>query len=260
MAGSAAFFDLDKTVIAKSSTLAFSRPLHHAGFLSRRMLMKAGMAQLFYVIFGADQKQLERGRDQMLTLTRGWRKAELERLVTETLEEVAAPLVYAEALFLIDEHLRQDRRVVIVSASPEEIVAPIARFFGVNEVIATRNKTDADGRFVGELEQYVQGSGKVDAIARYAAAEDIDLAASYAYSDSATDIPMLEMVGHPVAVNPDRDLKEHAETEEWPILEFTRQVAPADRLVQRNPILSGAALAGAAALVAFLLARRRNNG
>ena len=70
IAGSAAFFDLDKTVIAKSSTLAFSRPLHHAGFLSRRMLMKAGMAQLFYVIFGADQKQLERGRDQMLTLTR----------------------------------------------------------------------------------------------------------------------------------------------------------------------------------------------
>ena len=223
--------------------------------------MKAAVAQLLYVVFGADQKQLERGRDRMLALTKGWRKAELERLVTETLEEVAAPLVYAEALFLIDEHLRQDRRVVIVSASPEEIVAPIARFFGVNEVIATRNKTDAEGRFLGELEQYVQGPGKVEAIARYAAAANIDLGDSYAYSDSATDIPMLEMVGNPVVVNPDRELKDHAEEHEWPVLEFTRQVAPADRLVQRNPVLSGAVLAAAAAaLAAFILTRRRIPG
>ena len=105
MARTAAFFDLDKTVIAKSSTLAFGKPFYKAGFVGRRTLMKFGFAQLFYVLFGADEDQLERARDQMLQLTAGWHRAEIEQLVEETLEEVADPLVYAEALFLIDEHL-----------------------------------------------------------------------------------------------------------------------------------------------------------
>ena len=102
MATTAAFFDLDKTVIAKSSTLAFGKPFYKAGFLGRRTLMKVGFGQLFYVLFGADHDTLERARDQMLELTAGWHRAEIEQLVEETLEEVADPLVYAEALTLIE--------------------------------------------------------------------------------------------------------------------------------------------------------------
>ncbi|MFH2071286.1 MAG: haloacid dehalogenase-like hydrolase, partial [Actinomycetota bacterium] len=99
----AAFFDLDKTIIAKSSTLAFTGKLHKAGLLGRRTLMRAALSQTFYVLFGADHDQLEKTREMLMNLTRGWDRAEIEALVEETLDEVVAPLVYAEALFLIDE-------------------------------------------------------------------------------------------------------------------------------------------------------------
>ena len=239
----AAFFDLDKTVIAKSSTLAFGRPFYRAGFLGKRTLMKLGFAQLFYVLFGADDQQLERARDELLELTSGWHRTEIEQLVEETITEVAEPLVYAEALTLIDEHKRNGRRVFLVSASPVEIVRPIGRHIGVTEVIATRIKTDAAGFFLPELELYAMGQGKVDAINALASAEGIDLEGSYAYSDSTTDIPMMELVGHPVAVNPERDLRRLAEEREWPILEFQRPVSLQSPLSENVPLLSGASAA-----------------
>ncbi len=254
----AAFFDLDKTVIAKSSTLAFGRPLYKAGLLGRRTVMKVGIAQLFYMLFGANQETLDRTRDAMLRLTKGWHRGEIEQLVEETIEEVAAPLVYAEALFLIDEHKRQGRRVFLISASPEEVVRPLARYIGVDEVIATRVKSDIDGRFTGELEFFAQGPAKAHAIAELAEHDGIDLKNSYAYSDSHTDLPLLEEVGHPVAVNPEKELRKVAEEREWPILEFQRQVSLRTRLARPVPIISGATvMAGIAGAVAFWLLRRR---
>ncbi len=256
----AAFFDLDKTVIARSSTLAFGKPLYNAGLLGRRALMKMGLAQLFYLLFGADEGNLRRARDALLKMIAGWHKAEIERLVEEALESIADPLVYAEALFLIDEHLRQGRRVFIVSASPEEIVRPIAEHIGVHEVIATRVKTDARGRYLPELEQYIMGPGKAEAITALAEREELDLAASYAYSDSITDLPMLEAVGHPVAVNPERDLRRIAEERAWPILEFQRPVSlqrrlPRSRLLYGAAFLAGVGVVGVGA--ALVLRRRR---
>lgn len=241
----AAFFDLDKTVIAKSSTLAFGRPFYRAGFVGRRTLMKFGFAQLFYVLFGADEDQLERVRDQMLNLTSGWHRAEIEQLVEETLEEVADPLVYAEALTLIDEHKREGREVYLVSASPIEIVRPIGRHIGVTNIIATKVKTDAAGFFLPELELYAMGPGKADAINDLAEREGIDLSESYAYSDSVTDTPMMDIVGHPVAVNPEKELRRIAEERGWPIVEFTRPVSLGTRLRQPVPIISGATVVAA---------------
>ncbi len=257
----AAFFDLDKTVIAKSSTLAFGRPFYRAGFVGKRTLMKFGFAQIFYVLFGADEDQLERVRDQMLNLTAGWHRTEIEQLVEETLGEVADPLVYAEALTLIDEHKREGRRVYLVSASPIEIVRPIGRHIGVTNIIATKVKTDAAGFFLPELEVYAMGPGKADAIRDLAAKEDIDLAGSYAYSDSYTDLPMMEVVGNPVAVNPDKDLRRHAEENDWPIVEFTRPVSLRTRLRQPVPIISGATVVAAVlgAIGMALLKRSRAN-
>jgi HAD superfamily hydrolase (TIGR01490 family) len=247
----AAFFDLDKTVIAKSSTLAFGKPFYKAGFVGRRALMKMGFAQLFYVIFGADQDQLERARDNMLRLTSGWHRAEIEQLVEETIEEVADPLVYAEALTLIDQHKREGRKVVIVR--------PLGRYVGVTDFIATKVKTDAAGFFLPELELYAMGEGKVDAIRQLALREDLDLEHSYAYSDSVTDLPMLEMVGNPVAVNPDKELRAVAEEREWPILDFERQVSLRTRLPRPNPWWSGATVAAvAAAVAAGILLRKKD--
>ncbi len=258
----AAFFDLDKTVIAKSSTLAFGRPFYRAGFLGKRALMKLGFAQLFYVLFGADDQQLERARDELLELTSGWHRTEIEQLVEETLTEVAEPLVYAEALTLIDEHKRNGRRVFLVSASPVEIVRPIGRHIGVTEIIATRIKTDAAGFFLPELELYAMGQGKVDAINALAEAEGIDLEESYAYSDSTTDVPMMEAVGNPVAVNPEKELRRIAEERGWPILEFQRPVSLQSPLSENVPLISGASAAVLVLLGALALAilkRRRSS-
>ena len=256
----AAFFDLDKTVIAKSSTLAFGRPLYKAGMLGRGGLLRAGIAQLMYTLLGADHDVMERAREAMLALTKGWQQSEVQDLVEEALDEVIAPLVYAEALFLIDEHLREGRRVIIISASPEEIVRPLAHYIGVDEVIATKSTVDAMGRFTGELELYAFAEGKAKAVRELAAAEDISLPDSYAYSDSATDIPLMETVGHPIAVNPDKELRKVAEERGWPIRQFERKVSLRTRLARPVPIISGATLTVAiGALVAALVLRRRRD-
>lgn len=255
----AAFFDLDKTIIAKSSTLAFTGKLHKAGFLGRRTLMRAALSQTFYVLFGADHDQLEKTREILMTLTKGWDRAEIEALVEETLDEVVAPLVFAEALFLIDEHLREGRKVYIVSASPEEVVRPLARYIGVEDVIATKARVDDKGRYTGEVELYAYAETKAEVIRAVAEEHDIDLAESYAYSDSATDLPMMRSVGHPVAVNPDKELKEACERNGWPILEFTRQVGLTSRLTRPVPLISGATvMLGIGAVAAWILTRRKS--
>lgn len=246
-AQAAAFFDLDKTIIAKSSALAFGRPFYQAGFLNRRSLLKAGIAQISYMTFGADHAQMERARQEMLEMTKGWDKVGVEELVREIVDEVVSPLVYAEALALIDEHRRVGRKVVIISSSPEEIVKPLARYLGVDHVIATRAKIDDEGRYTGEMEFYAYAESKAEAIRELAEAEGLSLPDSFAYSDSVTDLPMLEAVGHPVVVNPDKELAQTAEERDWQTMEFERPVTIRTRLAtlpRPVPLISGAALAG----------------
>ena len=146
----------------------------------------------------------------MLELTRGWEADRVQRLVRETLQEIIDPLVYAEALELFEEHRQAGRDLYLVSSSGEEVVNPLAEYLGVPHVIATRAGIDDDGRYDGTLDFYAYGPYKADAIREEAERRGLDLAESYAYSDSVTDVPMLEAVGHPVAVNPDRDLRRTA--------------------------------------------------
>ena len=261
MSTSAAFFDLDKTIIAKSSTLAFSRPLFKAGLLNRTSLAKAGIAQTYYQMFGADHDQLERIRGELSELTKGWDKKEIEALVAETVDEVVSPLVFEEALALIDEHQRAGRRVVVISSSPVEIVKPLCAFLGIDDVIGTRPEIDEAGKYTGKIDFYAYGPGKAVAMKEIAEQENISLADSFAYSDSATDLPMLEAVGHPVAVNPDRELREIAHQRDWQVLEFRRPVTLRSRLAaipKPVPVISGAAVATgvAAALTVWALKSR----
>ncbi len=257
----AAFFDLDKTIIAKSSTLAFGRPLYKAGFLNRRALLKVGIAQLVYVMFGADHDQLEKARQEMTALTTGWDQREIEELVTETMDEIVTPLVYAEALALIDEHRRAGRKVIIISSSPFEVVKPLGTHLGVDEVIATRSQVGPDGKYTGELEFYAYAGGKAEAIRMMADRDGISLADSYAYSDSATDAPMLEAVGHPVVVNPDKELRELAEKRDWQVMYFAKPVSLRTRIAELpkpDPKISGAAAAGVVgAAILFWMRRAR---
>ena len=245
----AAFFDLDKTVIAKASMVAFGRTLYNEGLISRRTVARGLYAQLIYMHLGASEEKLARMRESVLTLTRGWEKARIEEIVRETLEAVVEPIIYAEALDLLDEHRRAGRRVYIVSASPEEIVVPLAEHLGADEAIASRAQVDEEGRYTGEMEVYAYGPFKAEVMRQVADDRGIDLSASYAYSDSATDIPMLEAVGHPVAVNPDRELLRVARERNWEIRHFVRPV----RLRDRVPVPPAAPTAAGALAVGAVL-------
>ncbi len=247
----AAFFDLDKTIIAKSSALVFGRPFYKEGLISRGHIVKGMYAQLVYGLIGADENKMDRMRAALLELTKGWEKDKVSALVRDTLAEIIDPIIFEEALELIEEHRRAGRRIYIVSSSAEEIVKPLAEYIGVPNVIATRATIDAEGRYSGELEFYAYAEGKREAILEEAQRLGIDLAASYAYSDSATDLPMLEAVGHPHVVNPDKELRKAAEEHEWPILKFQNPVSLRRRIAGRvervpRPSPTAAARAGAA--------------
>lgn len=246
----AAFFDLDKTIIAKSSTLAFTRPMFKAGLLSGPTMAKAGLAQLHYQAFGADHDQMTRAREELSALAAGWDATEVRKIVEETVDEVISPLVYAEALAIIEEHRASGRKVIVVSAGPEEIVRPLCRHLGIEDVIATRSEIDEQGRYTGEIEMYAFGPGKAEAMKQAAADLGIDLGASYAYSDSVTDLPMLEIVGRPVVVNPDAELAAVAEERGWDVRRFESAVTLRDRLPSKE-VTGAAVVTGVAAVLAY---------
>ena len=145
---SAAFFDLDKTVIAKSSALAFGRPFYRDGLISRRDVVKSAYAQLMFRLGGTDEQTMARTRDYLAALCKGWRVEQVRQIVAETLNELINPYVYAEAATLIGEHQAAGRDVVLVSASGEEMVRPIGELLGITDVIATRMSI-VDGRYSG---------------------------------------------------------------------------------------------------------------
>ena len=241
----AAFFDLDKTVIAKASMVAFGRPFYREGLISRALVLRSIWGQLVYMHLGASEEKLARMRESVLKLTKGWDQEKIRSIVASTLEAVVEPIIYSEAADLIEEHKAAGRLVVIISASPSEIVEPLGRYLDVDRVIASEASVDADGKYSGEMAFYAYGPHKAEAMRSLAASAGIDLEASYAYSDSATDIPMLEAVGHPVVVNPDRALARWADEKGWEIRRFERPVRLRDRFRVPTPPPAPTAVAGA---------------
>lgn len=246
----AAFFDLDKTVIAKSSTLAFSKPFFSQGLINRRTVLKSSYAQFLFLMSGADHEQMDRMRTYIANMCTGWDVEQVKAIVGETLHDIVNPLVFAEAADLIADHKLCGRDVVVVSASGEEIVAPIARALGATHAMATRMVVE-DGKYTGDIAFYCFGEGKVEAIRALADREGYALEHCYAYSDSITDLPMLEAVGHPTVVNPDRTLRKEASQRGWPVRTFSRPVSLRDRLPAAP---SGAAVATTAAVGVSALA------
>jgi HAD superfamily hydrolase (TIGR01490 family) len=216
-----------------------------------------------YLLLGVDEKKMDKVKDSMLALTRGWDREQVEEIVRDALATLIDPYIYLEALDLMELHRALGRNVFIVSSSAEEIVRPLAERLGKVDVIATKAKVE-EGKYTGELEFYCYGANKATAIKEVAERQGIDLAGSYAYSDSATDLPMMEAVGHPVAVNPDRDLRREAEKRGWQVRYFRRPVRLRQRLPQvRPPSPVAAAAVGTvalAAVVGWLYLRRLTGG
>jgi HAD superfamily hydrolase (TIGR01490 family) len=259
----AAFFDLDKTIIAKSSTLAFGRPFYQSGLLNRRAVLRSAYAQFVFALAGADEDQMDRMRDYITAMCTGWDVAQIREIVNETLHDIIDPIVYDEAVERIQQHKSAGQDVVIVSSSGEEVVGPIGAMVGADYVLATRMVVSEDGKYTGEIERYVYGPEKAEAVRELAAERGYDLAASYAYSDSITDLPLLEEVGHPTAVNPDRALRKIAVERGWPILTFANGVPLRERISGLRPPHATATLSVASAGVAavgaawYALHRRR---
>ena len=256
----AAFFDLDKTVIAKSSALAFSRPFYAGGLINRRSVLRSSYAQFVYLLGGADHDQMEKMREFLSRMVTGWPVDTVREIVADTLHNIVEPLVYDEAVSLIEDHHLAGRDVIIVSASGTEMVDPIGELLGVDAVIATRMGV-ADGRYTGAIDFYAYAENKAAAMQELAAERGYDLSRSFAYSDSVTDVHMLEAVGHPHAVNPDKELRRIAREREWPVLVFDRPVALRTRMRLPEGRGTMAALAAGTAVVVggaiYLGARRR---
>jgi HAD superfamily hydrolase (TIGR01490 family) len=220
MPGAAAFFDLDRTLLRRSSALALAPTFRARGLISRRQMARAAVWQLMFMLRGASADTVKRAAEGGLLVLRGYSPKEMQALVVDSMERVLKPLVYAESLDLVELHRRRGEPVYIVSATLQEIVQVIADDLGFDGALGTIVEVE-DGKYTGRAIRPLHAENKARCIREL----DYDLDASTAYSDSHTDLPFLEAVGHPVVVNPDRKLRRIAAQRGWPVLEFGRREA-----------------------------------
>ena len=251
MSSAAAFFDLDRTLVEGSSAFQFGRAAFKAGLLSRRQLVSDGWANLRFRLKGASDQDTHALRDRISGSLAGTRVRDMQRLGPDVLARIL-PRVYPQMLALAYEHQDAGRRVYIFTAASQELAEVLAQVLSFDGGVGSQFSEVQDGVFTGQpTGLFIYGADKARAIKRLADQERIDLRESYAYSDSASDLPMLRAVGHPVVVNPDKELLAEARAEGWEVLRF-------DRLGRRLKTVAG--VAGAAAVgagISALLARRQ---
>jgi HAD superfamily hydrolase (TIGR01490 family) len=231
---SAAFFDLDRTLIRRSSVLALAGTFRDRGLISRLDLLRSAWLQLLFAARGASDERVRFAAEDGMRLLAGFPVADLQHLLGDAMEPVLRPLVYAEPLRLVQRHREQGERVYIVSATLQEIVEHIADDLDFDGAVGSTCEI-VDGVYTGKPLRGAHGEGKAQAVRELASSEGLDLDECTAYSDSHSDVPFLEAVGHPVAVNPDTALRKVALERGWPVLEFSERFfpSPARRLGPR---------------------------
>jgi len=245
----AAFFDLDRTLLRRSSALALAGSFRERGVIGRTQLAKAAVWQLLFAARGAGAETVRKAAEDGLMVLKGFRVDDLRSLVADAMEPVLKPLVYSEPIALVARHRERGEPVYIVSATLQEIVEELARELGFDGAVGSLCEIE-EGVYTGRSLRACHGEGKAAAIRELG----FDLAASTAYSDSHTDLPFLEAVGHPVAVNPDRELRRTAVARGWPVLEFDELAFPREMRRRRAALVGTLALGAGAAVWA---ARRR---
>ncbi len=222
MSRAAAFFDLDKTLMAGSSGMQFARVATRQGIVGRRQLASWAVEHLRYRLRGTTDERTSEVLRVARELIRGVPAVTIARMEPEVMAAIL-PRVFPQMLAEVHAHQDAGRPTFIVSAAGNDVVESLARVLHMEGGIGTRYEIDAEGNFTGRLDgPFVYGPGKVEAMESFAAAHEIDLDASYAYSDSLSDLPMLRAVGNPVAVNPDPPLAAIAKEEGWQVLRFER--------------------------------------
>ncbi len=250
----AAFFDLDRTLISGSSAFAFGIAAWRADLMPTRRLLRDAVAALAFRFTGSTDDKAVAVRARILDAVRGNRQSDLVALNADIIPKIMGK-VRPEARDLLDLHRRAGRNTYIVSASPQEMVGPLAEALGMTGGVGTVSEVK-EGMYTGELAgPFCYREGKVEAIRELAGWEGFDLERCFAYSDSASDLPMLEAVGHPVAVNPDGPLERVAHQRGWPVVIFSRRTK---RVVKRSAALTAAAGFAAGSFAAGLHIGRRH--
>jgi HAD superfamily hydrolase (TIGR01490 family) len=222
----AAFFDLDRTLLSRSSSLALAGPFRKRGLIGRRQLVKAVLAQAVFARVGAGHGRVGQTADSATSVLRGLPVTLMQEIAEEAWAPVLRPLVYREAVDLAATHAERGEPVYIVSAALQEVADMIAGNLGLDGALGSRAET-RDGVYTGRLERRLYGPAKAEALVELSDANGFDLKASTGYSDSYTDLAFLEAVGNPVVVNPDRALRRLARVRGWPVLRFREQLQPA---------------------------------
>ncbi|BAU84160.1 3-phosphoserine phosphatase [Streptomyces laurentii] len=217
----AAFFDLDNTVMQGAAIFHFGRGLYKRKFFQRRELARFAWAQAWFRLAGVeDPAHMQEARDSALSIVQGHRVSELMSIGEEIYDEYMADRIWPGTLALAQAHLDAGQKVWLVTAAPVETAAIIARRLGLTGALGTVAESVGGvytGKLVGEL---LHGPAKAEAVRALAVAEGLDLARCAAYSDSHNDIPMLSLVGHPYAINPDAKLRKHAKEREWRLRDY----------------------------------------
>jgi HAD superfamily hydrolase (TIGR01490 family) len=199
--------------------LALAGTFRRRGLISRLDLVKSGFWQVLFVLRGASAERVRSAAEEGMKILNGFSVEEMQHLVGDSMETVLRPLVYEEPLNLVQQHRARGERVYIVSATLQEIVQHIADDLGFDGAIGSTCEI-VDGVYTGRTLRAAHGVGKANALRELATAEGLDLAESMAYSDSYSDVPFLEAVGHPIAANPDRKLRRIAVARGWPVVDF----------------------------------------
>jgi HAD superfamily hydrolase (TIGR01490 family) len=249
---SAAFFDLDKTLMAGSSGMVFARVANRKGFVPRGQLARWGFDHLRYRLRGSSDEQTQAVVDVAKRTFAQIPERDVERMAPEVLAGIL-PRIYPQMLDEVHRHQDEGRATFIVSAAGNDLVRALASVLGMEGGIGTRWAVGQDGKYTGEMDgPFVYGNGKVEAMRRFAEKHDIDLGEAWAYSDSVSDLPMLRAVGHAVVVNPDGPLLEIARQEDWQVMRF-------EKLGRKLAIAGATALAAAAGGLAAGASKRRDS-
>lgn len=254
----AAFFDVDKTLIPGSSLFLLARGMYERDFLRVRDIASFAWDQMMFVLGGERSKTIDQTKTTTLSFVAGRYEEELRDWGRQIAQERVLPRVYEDIVRVIESHNRAGDETFLVTATPVELAAFLAESLGMTGALGTESEIDDEGRYTGRLiGDILHGPAKAKKVAELAAEKGIDLTASSAYSDSKNDLPLLEMVGHPHAVNPEPELRRIARARGWPVHELrTRRRA---LLIGVPSALGAAALFGAGAAFGSALARRRQS-
>lgn len=255
----AAFFDCDKTLIPGSSLFLLARGMYERDFIRVRNLLGWAWGQFLYRAIGSERMDVaEDAKQQMLDFVKGHHRDEFVSLGREIAAERILPRVYEDIARVIEQHMNAGDETWLVTAAPQELAEVIAEGLGMTGALGTRSEVDDAGLYTGRLAgDLLHGPEKAKAAEALAQEHAFDLALCSAYSDSKNDLPLLELVGHPHAVNPDHELRRIARTRGWPIHELRAKRKAL--LIGVPSALGASALFGAGVAVGMWAARRRGS-